>query len=322
MTSTPWVSLQYLSDSLLASAKRRARIPDSAFNAEELLAIANEELETYLMPLIVSAAEAYYETFTDFALQEDAGARTVPTVSYRVPPRAVGNALREVVFLDNDGRPVDVPRLDVSDLEGSSWGVLLQAQGVTYLNRQNRQDIATLRMFYALTPSQLCRASEAAKVLTVTGSALTLAAIDSPPWPLEDAAAGVAPGSLSGFTSFDIVKSSPGFEVVATDLAGTCDGLTLTLDGGVPAALQVGDFVAIAGRSPVPQVPTALWGLLAQSIACVLLGQLGQDEAEQKEMAKRALMEKQVAPLIRNRVRGAPRSVIPRHNIMAASRRW
>jgi hypothetical protein len=85
---------------------------------------------------------------------------------------------------------------------------------------------------------------------------------------------------------------------------------------------MAGDYVAPARSSPVPQVPTALWGLLAQAIAANLLSQLGQDEQADKEMARRALMEKQVAPLIRNRVKGAPKSLIPRNGVFSVTRRW
>lgn len=314
--------LRYCTDSLIHSAKMRGRIPDSSFTPEELLQIATEELETYLFPLIVSVQEDYYLRNQTFTLTADSGATTIPVVEYRIPPRALGNALKDVLFVDTQGRPVDVPRIAVTDLEQSAWGVIIEGQSITYLNRQNRSDITSMIMKFVLTPSPLCQVAQAATVASIVGHVVTLAAAGSPTWELDEPAEGPAPLSFNGQTSFDLVKATPGFEVIAFDQAGTCDGSAVTLTGTVPTNLAVGDYVSLAATSPVPQCPVVMWGLLAQSIAAALLEENGDADGHEKALAKRKLMEDSVLPLIQNRVRGAPRSITPRNNFFRAGARW
>lgn len=300
----------------------RGRIPDGAFTDAELLQIATEELETYLFPLIVSAQEDYYLRNQTFTLLSDSGATTIPVVEYRIPPRALGNALKDIIFIDTQGRPVDVPRIPVTDLEQAAWGFLIEGQSVTYLNRQNRSDITSMVMKFVLSPGPLCANSEAALITAINGHALTLGITGTPVWELGEAAEGPAPASFLGATSFDLIKYTPGFEVVSFDAAGTCNGTTLTLTGAVPTYLAVGDYVALANTTPVPQCPVAMWGLLAQSIAAALLEGTGDAAGHEKALAKRQLIEDRTLPLIQNRVRGAPRSITPRNNFFRAGARW
>ncbi len=308
--------LQYVSDSLIASAVRRGRIPDNAFTVAELLSIANEEMESYLVPLIVSAQESYYETFVDVPVSTDY------STIYRIPSRAVGGALKEIVFLDVSGREVDVPRIDVTDLEQASWGFVLQGQGVRYVNRIGRADTLTLRMHFPFSPSPFCQAANAALITAINGSAITLGAVPPAPVPLLSPADGGAPGNMASVTLFDIVKGTPGFEVAGFDLAGTVSGSVLTLSSPVPTGIAVGDYVCQARQTPLPAAPTCMHPLLAQSIAVACLERLGQGDDAQAEAAKRADMQKRVLPLIENRVRGAPKSITPRRNIFAAAKRW
>lgn len=307
--------LGYLADQVLASAKRRARIPDAAFASDELLSIASEEVESYLVPILAGANEDYYEVDQDFTLTGD------KSTVYRIPWRAVGGALREVSFLDASGETIDVPRIAVDDLEQATWGFVLESQGVRYVNRIARAGPVTLRMTFLATPGLFCQAASAAVVTGIAGAALTLGAAPSPAAPLLPLPDPAAPASFAGVTSFDIVRGTPGFELVAMDQAGTCDGTTLTL-GAANADIQVGDYVSLPGTRPVPQCPTALVPLLSQSIAAEMLHQLGKDDEAQAALAKRTDMEARAKPLLQNRVKGAPQQVIRRHGVLQATRRW
>lgn len=327
---------EYLADQVIASAKRRGRIPDGAFTAAELLAIANEEMESYLSPLVSGAQEDYYCAdyyistkaieFLDGALLDlvlDSPLYTViqPTgdqTVYRLPARAQGSGLREVVFLDAAGNIIDVPRVSLTDLDKATWGVILQSQSIAYLNRSQRSDVVVMRIIFPLTPGILCAAGDAARVSSISGTTIGLEAIPAPENPLGSVN---APTSMSGLTSFDFIKATPGFEVAAYDRAGTCDGSTITLGAELPSTVEVGDYVAKAYYSPVPQCPTACLPLLAQSIAAACLVQLGHEDAE-KALQVRALMEKQVKPLLINRIKGAPLQLISRTGVFHATRRW
>lgn len=308
--------LQYVADAVIASAKGRGRIPDSAFGAGDLLQIANEELESYIVPLLTSVQEDYYETDADYPLS------SALSTTYRLPSRAVGGGLREVSFLDASGATIDVPRIDVTDLEAATWGFVLKSQSVQYVNRVSYSGSTTLRMTYSFSPNLLCQAANAAVVTYINGAIITLGAVGTPTSPLPAPSDGGAPSNMAGVTSFDFIKATPGFECIAFDQTGTCNGTTLTLDGSVPTSLAVGDYVAQAHYTPVPQCPTAFVPLLSQSIAAQLLKRMGSLEESQAALAERKLMETQVLPLVQNRIRGAPKSLIARRGILQCGRRW
>ncbi|MBN1442836.1 MAG: hypothetical protein JXA90_09005 [Planctomycetes bacterium] len=302
-----------LSDDLIASAKRRGRIPDSSFTDPEWLAIVNEEMVTYLVPLIMSVQEDYYVTDYEVALS-GAG-------PYRVPSRAVANGLRELIFLDASGNPIDVPQVDGSQLDIAPWGFRLKSQGIDYVNRSNRSDAVTLRMTYAVSPSALLEAAGSAIVTAIAGTLVTLAGMPGTSI-APQSVLGAAPGAFVGVTSFDACKATPGFEPVGMDLAGTCDGVIVTLADAPPPALQVGDYVSAAHFSPVPQAPVELFPVLAQAGAAAALGELGKTDEAQLAEQKRDAMARMVLPLMRNRVKGAPKAVLPHRGIFAATARW
>lgn len=324
--------IEYVADQLIASAKRRGRIPDSAFTTAEWLQIANEEMETYLAPLILKAQEDYYlasavfaltaltdGAVLDLALDAELYVSTVAT-SWRIPPRAAGGALRDLSFLDASANTIEVPRISIDDREQATWGFTLTAQTVDYVNRVARAGPVALRMMFSMAPSMLAAAASCAKVATVAGTTVTVEAMDAAADPLSGATAYTA--SFPSATAFDFLKATPGFEVVGMDRAGSYSGGTITLSDAAPLDLEVGDYVALPHYSPVPQCPTALWGLFAQAVAATALEQMGALDQAQQATARRELIAKQVLPLLQNRVKGSPQSIMRRHGVLNATRRW
>ena len=87
---------RYLSSStLIESAKVRGAIPETqvTFKEEDLLRFANEEMDTAVIPYVMSFHEDYFLFREDIPLQAD-------TTQYAIPYRAVGNKLREVAYKD------------------------------------------------------------------------------------------------------------------------------------------------------------------------------------------------------------------------------
>lgn len=324
---------QYVADQLIESARDRGRIPASAISSTKLLQIANEEMESYLAPTITGVQEDFYLSTAMFALDSIvAGALLdamldaplyeigAPATSWRIPSRAAGGSLREVSFLDSGANTIQVPRISVDDQEAAVWGVLLSGQVVTYINRVARTGPAAMRMTFAMTPSMLTPAASCARVADIVGNDVTVEAIPTPDNPVSGATAYTS--TFPSATAWDLVKGTPGFEVIGVERAGTYSGGVITLTAAPPSTLEVGDYVALPHYTPVPQCPTAMWPVLAQAVAATALERLGQMEEATQAMQRRAQMEAQSLPLLKNRIRGNPMSMVSRKNILASTRRW
>lgn len=100
----------YTSATLIEAVQRRASVPinQSTFSNDDFLALANEEIQTLVLPLIMNMHEDYY-SHTEI----------VPIISnqsrYPVPPRAVGQELRDAFYLDNGGNIRELTRLEEDD---------------------------------------------------------------------------------------------------------------------------------------------------------------------------------------------------------------
>jgi hypothetical protein len=294
----------YSADDLIAAAKRRGCIPtaQATFAIADFLAQADEEIRSYLLPLIRRVQEDYYLQTADFpvsAAVDQVG--TIAGAQYRIPYRAVGGTLRELYFLNAAGSPVDVPRISVDDLAGASFGVYFLGNTIQFVNRANIS-VATLRMVYYLRPSALVLASSAAQVQSVNAAAkqVTLASV---------------PTGYAGNATWDLLRGRPGFEMLGFDLAGTLSGSTITFAATLPGDLAAGDYVCLPEQSPVPQVPAELHPLLAERLAGSFLKSQSDREGWQDSKAEQARLETDAMLLLSQRLAGAPKKIVPRNGL-------
>src|SRR5512147_634259 len=98
----PWTTTD-----LVASIRRRTGMPaaQATYTAAELLAIATDELWSYVVPFVLSQQEDYWLRHAEEPLVDG-------VYTYPIPTRAVGAKLREVLLLDDRRNPTNVPRLD------------------------------------------------------------------------------------------------------------------------------------------------------------------------------------------------------------------
>lgn len=290
--------MDYTTTALLASIKRRALLPSSqsTFQTADLLAFANEELQSRLVPYILSTREDYFVASADFAINADA------TTAYRIPTRAIGGKLRAVYRVDANNGLMPLPLLDLYDLDGRMdlAGYTIQSNSVV-LTASAASLGGTLRMLYYQRPSELVAVADAAIVLGYTVNTRRLDLTADPP------------AALQGRTDFDAVKVSAPFEILVADAtvgsafaAGTTSYTTGT---DISAGLSAGDYVCVAGQSPVPNIPPELHPILAQRVAVKCLEALGDSEGLANARAQLAEMESNILGVIEQRVDGAPRKM-------------
>lgn len=290
----------YTSDDLIASVKRKASTPDSQalWQSADFLAVADEETRSYLLPLVRRAKEDYYLQTADFPLVSTAAPEGQ---AFRIPYRAVGGALRAVHLLNSNGRPLQCPRLDPSDLEQADWGVYFLANQVFYVDRTSYAAPVTLRMTYYLRPSALVLSANAAKVASWDFDAKTIT-LDQ------------VPASYSGCVLWDVLAGRPGFEMMCFDFPGSLDipSKTITFADDLPPDLALGDYVCRAEETPVPQIPAELHPLLAERVAWRCLLSLNDSDAAAQVERQFPRMEADALVLISQRIEGTPKKILPR----------
>lgn len=291
--------MAYLSDDLLPMIKRAGAVPtaQASFTSTDLLSVSDEEIQTYILPLIRRVREEFYVTITDFPLTAS-GAQGI-SGPYRIPYRAVGGALRDVQLLDANGNVIQVPRQSIDDLEQIAWGTYLQGNNVYFINKTTYATPVTLRMVWFVRPSRLVLAAAAGRVASFNATAKTVTLV-------------AAPAAFTGQTTWDIVQARPGFDLLTYDAAGTLVGSTITFTTALPASLAVGDYVCLPEQSPIPQIPAEMHPLLAQRVACKYLQSTGELPALQAGMQMLQQMEQGVMILLTPRVEGQPRKLSPR----------
>jgi hypothetical protein len=297
--------MAWTADDLIASAKRRGAIPTAqvTWQTQDFLSMADEEILGYCVPLINRMREEYYLQQDDFVIP---GSPPVGGTFFRIPDRALAGSTRDIMVLDTSGIFMDLPRLTVDDLTMSSWGYYVQGGLIGYVNRSNFNSPVTLRMTYFLRPSALTLKANVAKVAAFDPVAKTIT-LDG------------TPSGYAGNYSWDIIKAGPNYEMLTWDEPGVLAAGIISFSGSLPAELAIGDWVALAGITPVPQLPVEMHPLLAQRLAVKFLEAQGESEQLNAAAMVAGRMEKDVETLFSPRMAGEPRKVMPRDGVW---RRW
>jgi hypothetical protein len=279
----------WLIEDLIASAKLYASIPtaQATFQTADFLRIANEELLTYVVPLVTSQREDFFIAHYDVLLQNG-------VTEYRIPPRAVGTSLRTVWVISPQSRLIKFPRISRDDLEGASTGFYLDGNILSLVvdDPNNVSQIGTaLRMTYHIRPNTLV-ASTAVGTISNINTGTKQVTVSS------------APGTFSSTARYDLLRGRSGFEHLGIDLSATVAGGVLTFTDTLPADLVTGDVVALAGEGNYPQIPVELHPLLARRVAMRCLEVMGDNENLQSCASVLARMEADAVKIITPRVPG------------------
>lgn len=291
-------------EDIITSAKRRALIPSAqtTFQTADFIAIANEELQSYLVPTITSQREDYFIAHYDVAIN-------APNLAYRLPTRAVGQALRHVWLVDPSSMLQPFPRISRDDLVACPSGFYLDGN-VLSIATDAPDTIGQLgnfiRMDYFQRPNTLV-ASTAVGTITNINAGAKQVTVSS------------APGTFTSSVLYDLVRAIPGFECLGIDLMASIAGNVLTFSNALPSDLLVGDTVALAGQSNIPQIPPEGHPLLAQRVAVKCLEALGDAEQIQTAGGVLARMETDFVKMIAPRVAGNIERIVNRRSLFRST---
>ena len=301
----------YTTTNLLADIKRKAFVPTSQITFDDLglLDMADEEMQIGLVPFIMTAREEYLVNYKDYLV--DGTTRTL-----EMPKRAIGAKLRAVTVLLNMGTSPLLPnerRLPEINSEdavfNNTFSNYLSLQ--SFFLRENNVILSpgvqsfigqTIRMYYFQRPNKLIQTSACSQVTSILGNQVTVNLIPT--------------NFIQGQTNsivIDLVKAEPPFKLLSTELTVIVDSTnnTITFPDDVSTYnLTIGDYICLAGESPIPMIPVELQSLLAQRVAVKILASLGDEKNFQIATDRLKEMEHNAKGLLANRVEGSNRKVI------------
>lgn len=250
------------SDELIRSIRRRGMLPDSnsTFSDEDLLEMADEELQTYIVPLLLQ------EAGSEHLVQVKDVAVTAGQTRFLIPDDAAISRLRDLQWVDGQTatslqyiepeRAAD--HIDGSSTEGYTF------EGDRVILRPGTNSAGTLRFKYYKRPGKLVFKASAGRITNIVG----LQAVITP--------AGLFGSSTTAVV--DVNRGRPGFAQLqrSVTVSVNASGSILTFpDAASLTDVVIGDYICNEDEAPFPQVPKELHALLAQRVVVRVLEALG-----------------------------------------------
>jgi len=291
----------------LLAVDRAITVPNyqPRFSQNDLLALANEEQQSLVVPMIVALREEFF-VFRD-TLSIAAG-----TESFRIPERAIGRTLREIQYQNQAGGNLvyDLPRISIEDSyrftnlgQGTPNGFMIEGDTIRLLPTPSSNGNVVL---YTLRkPSNLVLNSRTASVTAVGTNTITLSKI---------------PSNFTIGSKVDVTDNTPSYPLVYKDLEITnISGLVFTVSGFSGTALanvDVDDVVSTKLETSIVQLPDEAATVLVHATAVRVLEALS--IPDQMKIAEEKLQQKirSCREILSPRVEGSVPKIIQRDGLL------
>lgn len=301
---------EWLVSNLIRSLKLRQLIVTSddetqGFVTADFLRLINEVVRSRFVPLLKRTKEEYLIVREDLTL-------TAARDTYPLPKRAAAESLKTILYSDGAGKWIPLERTTEErahefEFAQSSCpaGYYLRDDSVVFVPVPSGGE--QVRFLRYNRPSRVVEADEVGEISainTATGG-VTIKTVDAD----GEFTVTTAPTTFTSSARYDLVKGSPGFRTRVIDLTATVASNVLTFAAAsLPADLEVGDFVCLAGETPIAQIPAELHPALAQEVARTLLEAKGDKKADRaKDTLKDMLTDADA--MLHNRVQAAPKYI-------------
>lgn len=287
--------MDYTSNGLIDKIERWAAIPadQPAFEREDLVKMINEELESIVIPDIMSCNEDFFVKYADFAIPA-----TDTPIS--LPSDMIVGKIREIKILPSNGditQAVNITRIDYSVIGQIPVNAFYFAGNKLYLNYPQSNTNSILRIWYYSRPNELVLPEFAAEITGINTLTNTVT-VDSVPvtW-----AAGTKVSLINGTPHFDILSNDYEISsIMANDIIMT---------SALPTDIKEGDYVALKNESPVVNIPYELQNYLCQAVVVRVLEIIGVDKQFSQALQKMGYMREKLHLLVSPRVRGEPKVI-------------
>lgn len=214
----------------------------------DYLALANEELQSYITPWLLAFHEEWFVDSATVTL-------VAGTAAYDIPERAITGSLKDVQFL-NGTSYVPLTRLEPQealDVTSGSSPSGYSLQDTQVVIHPTPAASGTVRFKFFRRPSRLVATTAVGEIdgAVSASTAITLTA--------------TKPSTFVADEVVDIIRAKSGFRSIDDDnTLAAAAGSSLTLGSAVTAS--DGDFVCLAGESPIPQIPVEAHSLLVARV--------------------------------------------------------
>lgn len=301
---------RYVVTDLINSVKARASVPESdgTITDADLLRFANEELDENIIPLILSTREEFFLTYTDNAL-------AVGTQELDIPYRAIGMRIRAIkpVNEGKEGSPLShIPLELVDDYDGLydfdiDRGFYLSNDKIKLVNTSSGN--SSLRVYYYLRPNNLVALSRVGVIASIDTITNTVTVTSFP-------------NVINSNSEVDFIQSTPNHRTYSFDIAvsSVSSSTREIVCSELPAGLQIGDYICLAGETPTPQIPVDIIPILEQAVVCKVLESIGDTEGLNNATKRLQKLEQRLLTLLDSRVEAPGRKVVNPNSLLAGRR--
>lgn len=294
----------YTVDSLVSRVELMGSLPSGqeTYEPAALAELADILMQLRIVPLIMRGKADHFLTYEDVTLTS--------ALSYPIPENAVNRSLRNVMLVDASGNERPLTAIDFDEEVGdphywyNSRGDFRDSGYFIRGDRWHLFPIAlpglTARAYYYRIPNKLVLVASAAKVLSV------------------DSGTGVVttdgvPAAWTTADSLCAIQGAPGFGVRFEAQTPT-DVSSPTVTFSDVTGVEAGDYLALEGESPIPQIPPEAHPLLAQYTLVKALEGLGDPKYKaSKDELDEMLLEYNA--LVSPRVERGPRALVNRRRL-------
>lgn len=294
-------------DQFLSDVKQLITLPanQTRFTNTVMYSFGNRKMQDTVIPVIHSLNQEFWLTRTLLDI-------TANVVQYPIPKRAMGRKFREVKIRNPNNNRSNLPQIAIEREQfyrASSVpaGFFMYGDKIEIVPTPT-VDGYQLQLWWFLPPGLMVPVADAAVVQSVSGNDVT---VDS------------VPDTLAIGTDIDFVEGISGNSYLAIDkeiinIAGNT--ITFT-SGDVPDDLAAGDYITVAGTSPVLQIPDVAVPYLVTLTAMELLQAMSDYEGMDRLRETRDEQKKNVMLVLEPRVEGEPIPLINDYGFVGGPRR-
>lgn len=277
---------------------------NAPLTSAEILSFADAEIAGSLWPDLLAAQGDYYVSTQDHTITAD-------YARYRLPKRAYG-PIKDVLLVDDDGNEASVDLINLEELGHfpivtGQYKHFIDGDFLGLYPTPSVTD-GTLRVRYYRYPSALCLTTAAREIVV---------SVD-----LENGALGAAGGNVlwTAASVVDIIGAGNAHQALADDLGvDAVDAFSVTVEADLTGSgIQLGDWIATTGTTPLVQVPDSMIPLLAYRTALACLSAAGDKTgfALCLEWGAQSGLEAKQRKLLEPRTESEPRSISTRHSTL------
>lgn len=293
-------------DQLIADVAITVTLPNNQvlITNERMLSLANEEMISTIVPMILSLNQEYFVRLDDSDF-------TVPDkIEYSIPYRAVGRILRDLKIRTQGDDVFNCQQIELEDANTFEW----TSGWFSYYFRGDKFIVVPKPMagqtfqfykYYLLRPNNIVTTSQAGRVTGISGNIVDL---------------NIVPQTFLPSVTVDFIEGQQGNSTITMDQVITnVSGSQVTITD-VPPALKVGDWVALSEQTPVIQLPDEAFPLLVYLTAKRCLYAVGDYDGmkaiDEQIPEKKRLLEMILAP----RNQGEPQKIVTRNGLLRGRR--